>query len=93
MLKVRLQNRSETVNAMVEQKMKELRDRQSRSMNLIMFNVKHSGSPNPQERKRHDTRMVQELFKALVPEGDELQIRTCFRLVNKSNKDETNIVI
>lgn len=53
--------------------------------------MKQSDSHSAQERKEHDLKMVQHFFKALVPDGGDINIKTCFRLINKKNKDDQSV--
>ena len=58
----------------------------------MFFKVKLSDSEIPAERKSHDIDIIKTLFSECCPGEGELDIKTCFRLINK-NKPSKDIPI
>ena len=83
---------AETVEQLVEKRLKEAEDRKNRSMNLIFFHVAMSDDSLANVRKSHDLCLLQGLYKSLFPDKDDcLNIITCFRLSNKENRNDGKI--
>jgi len=51
-------NIASQVKAIVNAQFKEMKERDNRANNLVIFNVKKSSSKEPQERKEHDINLI-----------------------------------
>ena len=77
-----------TVKEIVQTQLKEIEERKNRSTNLIIFNIPLSTAKDPKERNDSDVSILNDLFKALCPDKGDLQIRTCFRLINRKKRKQ-----
>jgi len=74
------------VKAIVNAQYKEMKERENRANNIVIFNLNMSSSKVPQERKEHDISIIRKLFAALCPDQDDLEIKACFRLLNRKKQ-------
>lgn len=83
-----MKNIAETVEDIVNKRVRELEDRKNRALNVVIFELKTSESALASERKAYDIDILKKLFAALCPEAGELEMKTCFRLTNRKKTTE-----
>lgn len=75
---------AETVEKLVNARVKEIDDIKNRANNLVLFHVDLSTADSPMERKQHDIDIVKSLYSNLFPSKEELNLVTCFRMGKKN---------
>jgi hypothetical protein len=77
-------NMKEMKKEVIEEAIKEVRERQERSLNLIFYNISESNTDDPEENKKEDAKKVSDILNTI---GVDVQVTNLTRL---GKKEENN---